>query len=239
MAQMFSVDTPIGEYESIIRKEIGDELDSFKKSIHDLENRCTIRMMNVGMMTKNSPITIEGLMNSSEQLRLKVLSALLYNDALWRLEAAHLMICAGILNVAFTNLRTCIEFSQTAFIVERCDVEAKKFLENKEVNLKLLDSLLINKEYGKHLKDLKELYSQLGVHRRVSSLQLSSLFCQNRFDKFVAESLNKHRPFQLPDGFVDAAHMCIWHGNRVCLMFTWLESLTVKVEAHNRTTESK
>jgi hypothetical protein len=220
MNQMFSIDTPLGEYESVIRKEIGNELDGFKKSIVDLENHCTVRLMNVDMMTKGSPITIESLLYSPEPLRCKVLSAFLYNDALWRLEAAHLMMCAGMLSVAFTNLRTCIEFYQTAFIVERCDEEAKKFLENKEVNLKLLDSFLINKEYSTHLQELKDLYSRLGVHRHISSLQLSNLFCANRFDKFVAESLHKHRPFQLSPGFVDAAKMCISHGNRVWLLFS-------------------
>ncbi len=230
MNQMFSTETYFGEYEAIIRKEIGNELDSFKKSISDLENRCTIRIMNVDMNRpdKDSPITVDSLAGYDKKMRCKILSAFLYNDALWRLEAAHLMMCIGVLNVAYTNLRTCIEFMQTAFIVERCDEEAKRFLENKEVNLKLLDELLINKEYGTHLQELKGLYNRLGVHRYLSSLLLSSVYGANRFDKFVAESIKRHRPFQLPHGFTDEAKFCIKHGERVWLMFQWLESISVK-----------
>ena len=228
MNQVFSPETYFGEYEAIIREVIGDELDRFKKSIKDLENSCTTRLMNVDFLTKGTPVTIEGLRSTDRAVRCKILSAFLYNDALWRLEAAHLMMCIGILNVAYTNLRTCIEFMQTAFIVERRDEEAKRFLENKEVDLRLMDELLINKEYSDHLQELKNTYTHLGVHRYLSSLLLSSLFGANRFDKYVTESINKHRPFKLPDGFVDEAKLCIRHGERVCLMFQWLESISVK-----------
>lgn len=233
MSQMFSPENYFGEYEAVIRQEIGDRLDSFKKSIGDLENRCTVRMMNVDYFRpdKGQPITVEGMLKYEKGVRGKVLSAFIYNDALWRLEAAHLMICVGMLNVAYANLRSCIEFMQTAFIVERRDEEAITFLGNREVNLKLLDELLINKEYSNHLKQLKELYTHLGVHRYLSSLQLSSLFGANRFEKFVAESLKKHKTPQLPRGFADAANMCIEHGERVWLMFGWLESIPVKESA--------
>lgn len=225
--QMFSDASYFGEYETVIRKEIGKELDDVRNLISQIENRCTARIMNIdiGRPDKGTPITVENLVSCDKEYRCKTLSTLLYNDALWRLEAAHLMMCVGLLNVAYTNLRTSLEFLETAFIVERCDEEAFRFLRNEEVNLKLMEKLLINPEYSTHLKKLKESYALLGVHRFLSSLQLSSLFGASRFDKYVTERTKTQRTLELPDRFAEAAEMCTRQGEQVGILFMWLESL--------------
>ena len=227
---MFSTENFFGKYEQVLRAEIGKELDDFKRLIGQIENRCTVRIMNIDFTRpdRGTPLTVEKLISYDKDYRCKTLSALLYNDALWRLEAAHLMMCIGLLNVAYTNLRTSLEFLQTAFIVERCDTEALRFLGNEEVNLKLMDTLLINPEYSTHLKKLKDSYTLLGVHRYLSSLQLSSLFGASRFDKYVTESTKIQKSLQLPSGFTDAAKTCIQQGGQVGILFSWLESLPVK-----------
>jgi len=228
--QMFSTENYFGKYELIIRGEIGKELDDFKQLIGQIENRCTVRIMNINFTRpdKGTPLTIEKLISCDKDYRCKTLSALLYNDALWRLEAAHLMMCVGLLNVAYANLRSSLEFLQTAFIVERCDNEAFRFLENKEVNLKLIEKLLIDPRYSDKLKDLKDSYSVLGVHRYLSSLQLSSLFGASRFDKYVTESTKIKKELQLPEGFIDAAKRCVQQGGQVGILFSWLESIPVR-----------
>lgn len=228
--QTFSTENYFGKYELIIRGEIGKELDDLKHLIGQIENRCTVRIMNIdfGRPVKGTPVTVESLIGCDKDFRCKTLAALLYSDALLRLEAAHLMMCIGLLNIAYTNLRTSLEFLQTAFIVERCDKEALRFLRNEEVNLKLMDELLINPEYSKHLKNLKGLFTRLGVHRYLSALQLSSLYGPSRFDKFVTESTEMQKSLQIPEGFIDAAKTCINHGGQVGLLFSWLESIPVK-----------
>jgi len=227
--QMFSTENYFGKYELVIRGEVGKELDDLKHLISQIENRCTIRIMNIDFHRpdKGSPITVESLRGYNSDSRCKILAALLYNDALWRLEAAHLMMCIGVLNVAYANLRASVEFLQTAFIVERCDEQALRFLESKEVNLTLLEKL-INPKYSKHLKDLKDTYTRLGVHRYLESLQLCSLFGASRFDKYVTESTKIQKSLQLPEGFIDAVKVSIQQGGQVGLLFSWLESIPVK-----------
>jgi hypothetical protein len=231
MSQVYSTDTFFGEYESFLRKEIGKGLDGLKKMIHDIEGCCTTRIMNVDMLRpaeKGSIVKIEDILEIDSKTRGQIVSCFLYNDALYRLEAAHLMMCIGLFSIAYTNLRTCIEFLQTAFIVERLDEQAKKFLNKSDVDLSVIDKLLINREYSKHLQDLKKLYNDLGVHRSIRAVQLTSIFGPNRFHKYVTESIKTPTPFQLPEGFIDVAKECIWHGERVGIMFSWLESIKPK-----------
>jgi hypothetical protein len=226
---MFSTDGFFGKYEQTIRGEISKELDEFKHLISQIENRCTIRIMNINFNRpdKGTPITVEDLRNCDKNFRCKTLAALLYNDALWRLEAAHLMMCIGLLNVAYANLRTSLEALLTAFIVERRDEEAQRFLKNEKVNPKLAEGL-INPKYNEALKAMKDAYGVWGVHTYFESLQFSSLFGANRFDKYVTESTKIQRKLQLPEGFTDAAKRCIQQGGQVGILFSWLESIPVK-----------
>jgi hypothetical protein len=230
--QMFSTENYFGKYELVVRGEIGKELDDLKHLISQIENRCTIRIMNIDFHRpdKGSPITVESLKGYNSDSRCKILAALLYNDALWRLEAAHLMMCIGLLNVAYANLRTSLEALLTAFIVERCDEEALRFLKNEKVNLKLAEKLInpLNPQYNNVLKAMKKAYSDWGVHTFFKSLQLTSLFGASRFDKYVAESTKIQKSLQLPEGFIDAVKVSIQQGGQVGLLFSWLESIPVK-----------
>lgn len=227
--QMFSTENYFGKYELIVRGEIGKELDDFKHLISQIENKCTVRIMNIDFNRPNrgSPISVEDLVSCDSDFRCKTLAALLFNDALWRLEAAHLMMCIGLLNVAYANLRTSLEALLTAFIVERCDEEALRFLRNEKVNPKLAERL-INPEYNNVLKAMKDAYGVWGVHTYFESLQLSSLFGASRFDKYVTESTKIQKSLQLPEGFLDAAKRCIQQGGQVGILFSWLESIPVK-----------
>jgi len=229
--QIFSTEGFFGKYESKVREVSGKELDSLKELIHKIENRCTIRVMNIQFHnpTKYSPITVESLKSCKSDSRRKILSALLYNDALWRLEAAYLMMCIGVLNVAYANLRTSLEALLSAYIVERCDNEALSLLGNGRVNQKLAEDFITNSEYSDLLRAMKKAFSDWGVHTNFQSLQISSLFGANRFEKFVAESkLKVKKEPQLFQGSIDAIGICIKHGTQVGILFSWLESIPVK-----------
>lgn len=227
--QMFSTDNYFGKYELIVREEIGKELDDLKHLISQIENRCTIRIMNINFkrLNKDSPITVDDLTRCDSDFRDKTLAALLYNDSLWRLEAAHLMMCIGLLNVAYANMRMSLEALLSAYIVERRDEEAQRFLQNEKVNLKFAEEL-INPQYNDAIIAMKNAYSVLGVHSYFEALQLSSLFGANRFDKYVAESTKIQKTLQLPKGFIDAERRCIEQGGQVGILFSWLESIPVK-----------
>ena len=222
--QIFSNDNFFGKYEMVIRKELGNELDGFKKQISEIQGECSIRMMNIDFSRPNkaSPISVDELISCDSEFRCKTLAALFYNDSLWRLEAAHLMMCTGMLNVAYTNLRTVLDALAAAFIVERCGEEALNFLEKEgyEVNLKLAGKFIENIEYQEVLLGMKDAYNSLGVHPCFKSLQLSSMFGVNRFEKLLIERKTKEP--RLPKGFVNAARFCIQQGSNVGILFSWL-----------------
>lgn len=227
--QMFSTDNYFGKYELIVREGIGKELDDFKYRISGIQAGCTKRIMNINFKrdNKGSAITVDDLRRCESDLRDKALAALLYNDALWRLEAAHLMMCIGLLNVAYANMRMSLEALLSAYIVERSDEEAQRFLRNEKVNLKLAEEL-IHPQQNDAIIAMKNAYSVWGVHSYFEALQLSSLFGASRFDKFVVESNIIQKTLQLPKGFIDAERRCIEQGVRVVILFDWLESITVK-----------
>jgi len=227
--QMFSTDNYFGKYELIVREEIGKELDDLKYRISQIQAGCTKRIMNINFKrdNKGSAITVDDLRRCESDLRDKALAALLYNDALWRLEAAHLMMCIGLLNVAYANMRMSLEALLSAYIVERNDEEAQRFLRNEKVNLKLAEEL-IRPQQNDAIIAMKNAYSVWGVHSYFEALQLSSLFGASRFDKFVVESNIIQKTLQLPKGFIDAEKSCIEQCVRVVILFDWLESITVK-----------
>ena len=74
--------------------------------------------------------------------RQSIVAAIVYNDALWRLEAAYLMLCIGTLNVVYSNLRTCLESVVSAHIEENIDAESIKFLQGKKIDPTKLKTLL-------------------------------------------------------------------------------------------------
>jgi hypothetical protein len=222
--QEYSTETFFGKYESLIREQIGDQLDYLDKRLHEIGNRCVIRLMNI---KASKVVTVEELLHCDSIQRRKTLSAILYDDALWRFEAAYLMVSIGLLNIAYANLRESLEALIKAFIVERVDAEAMNFLENRDVDQRLIENY-INPNYNQWLKDMKEAFSNWGVHTKFEAVQLTSLFGPGRFNRIVAEATKVNRPLKLPDGFVDAASRCLEHGSKLSILFSWLMSLPVK-----------
>ena len=223
--QEYSTETFFGKYESLIGEQVGKELDGFDRLLHDIGNDCLVKLFNLEY--KEEGLTTDDLLQGDAQQRCKILSAILYDDALWRLEAAYLMICIGLLNVAYANLRESLEALITAFIVERVDAQAIKFLKGEKVDQRLI-AKYINPDYNRWLKDMKKAFSNWGVHTKFESVQLTSLFGPGRFDKIVAEVPKVNRPLKLRDGFVDAASRCIKQGGDLSILFGWLMNIPVR-----------
>ena len=171
--QEYSADTFFGRYESLVRGEVGDKLDDLYKLLRGISNECQLKIFNLPIGKER--LTVNELLRADGQLRRRVLSALLYDDALWRIEAAYLMLCIGLLAIAYANLRTSKEALVTAFIVERVDSEAIAFLKHKDVNQKLIKNL-IRPEYNGWLLDMQKAFSDWGIHTRFKSLQLTNLY---------------------------------------------------------------
>jgi len=222
--QEYSLDTFFGKYESLIREQVGKQLDGFNKLLHDIGNDCLVKLMNVPAGGK--VLTVEDLLQGDSKLRRQTVSAILYDDALWRLEAAYLMLSIGLLNIAYANLRESLEALIKAFIVERVDTEAINFLKGKDIDQKLIENY-INQEYNRLLKDMKKAFSNWGVHTKFESVQLTSLFGPGRFDKIVAEVPKVNRPLKLRDGFVDAASRCINQAGNLGILFVWLMKMPI------------
>lgn len=232
---IFSTGNYLGKYESLIRSEVGKELDDLKSSIKELEYICLTRKMNIDSILQSiKPVTIQKLLETNHNNRQKILASLIYNDSYLRIEASYIMICAGRLNVAYTNLRTALDDMITAFLVERYDEEAKKFLSNgddiKVDLLKIEKEKLLPKEHNESIKNLKKQYNVLGVHSRVQAIRLSNLFGINQFDKLRAGLNNAPDGIlKLPEGFKDEAAECINNCNRVIIYFLWLETMPIKM----------
>ncbi len=217
--QEYSADTFFGKYESLVREQIGQQLDDFNKLLRDIGHECSAKLMN--MPSSDKVVTANDLLAGGSAERRQIVSTLIYDDALWRFEAAHLMISIGLLNIAYANLRESLEALINAFIVERVDEEAIKFLKGDKVNQKLI-AKYINKDYNQWLKNMKGAFSNWGVHTKFESVQLTSLFGPARFDKIVAGVPKVNRPLKLRDGFVDAASKCIDQAGNLGILFIWL-----------------
>jgi len=222
--QEYSLQTFLGKYEILIREQLGKQLDDLYKQLHNIGKKCNIKLMNIPPSEKG--ITVNDLLQGSSEYRRQTVAAMLYNDALWRLEAAYLMLSIGLINIAYANLRESKEALVIAFIVQRVDTEAINFLEGKEVDKKLIANY-INSDYNKRLKDMGDAFGKWGVHTNFESVQLTSLFGPSRFDKMVTESTKINKVLKLPDGFVDVASTCIERAGYLGLLFSWLMSKSV------------
>jgi len=222
--QEYSTETFFGKYESLIRGQLNDRLDGLNRLLRNIGGDCETRLLNLEYSEKG--LTTEDLLQGDAQQRCKILAAILYDHALWELEAAYLMICIGLLNIAYANLRGSLEALVTAFIVERVDAEAVKFLKGEKVDPRII-AKYINPNYNRLLRDMKKAFSELGVHTKFESVQLTSLFGPGRFDKIVAELPKVNRPLKLRDGFVDVASRCIKHGEDLSILFVWLMKMPV------------
>ena len=220
-SQEFNPETFWGRYEQLIRGEIGNELDDFKQLLHGINMDCLTKLSNI----ESGPdgLTVQGLLNCSGEERCQILSAILYDEALWRLEAAYLMISAGLLNIAYANIRESREALVKAFIIHRIDSEARKFLEGKEVDPTKIEAFLLP-NINQQLIDIQKICSIWGTHTYLQSVQLTTMFGPGRFQRVVAEVPKVNRKIELRNGFADTACRCINLAKELGILFIFLLS---------------
>ena len=128
------------EREQLIYAQIGKRLYNTEKMIEKLYGECIKRIQNSPLSQKD--LTTDEILEMEPVKRQSIVAAIVYNDALWRLEAAYLMLCIGTLNVVYSNLRTCLESVVSAHIEENIDAESIKFLQGKKIDPTKLKTLL-------------------------------------------------------------------------------------------------
>ncbi len=218
--QVFS-DKLYGERESLVKKYIGTQLDELQEQLKQLYSPCMTRLMNAQIQVKSDKdMTIGDLLNLEASKRQMVVTATIYNDALWRLEAAFLMLRIGMLNVAYSNLRSCLESLITAHIIENIESEAVRFLNGKKINQDKIAPFITNK-YNEEIQQIKNKLGEWGVHSGIESIRLGILFNPSTFDKMIAET-KISKPQTIHQEFGDYAETCIQAINTVFLIFVFL-----------------
>jgi len=209
--------------ERLVRGLIGTQLDQMKKDFEQLDSPVMVRLMNAQL---NKPLTIDELLSFEPSRRQGILSAVLYNDALWRLEAARIMLCIGMLNVCYSNLRSCLDDFVGAHIIENLDEEAVNFLKTGQINPTKLEHF-IPQEYNQHIKEIKDAMGKWGVHCSLDSAQLGIAFGQSTFDKLVSKTAIPKKE-ALHKDFRRGAQVCLKAMGDVFLMFMFLISKGTK-----------
>ncbi len=221
-SQMFC-DKYFQKRESIVREQIGERLDQIEKDFAQLYSPVMVRLMNADL---SKPLTIDELLSFEPSRRQGIISAILYDDALWRLEAARIMLSIGMLNVCYSNLRSCLETIVTAHIIENLDSEAVKFIQQKEIEpTKITD--FIPDDYNKAIVGMKKALSNWGIHCSLNGAQLGLTFGPSTFDKMISGT-NAQRKEALSGDFNDVAATCIKAMGDVFLLFMFLMSKGTK-----------
>jgi hypothetical protein len=213
----FFADKFYAEREELIRKAIGPRLDTLRKDLNQLDSPCSVKLFN---LPKVEVLTIEHLLSMDSTIRQQILSTLLYNDAYFRMEAAYFTFCIGILNITYSNLRSCLETIVDAHIIENLDDEARRFLKKGEVHRNKI-AAFIPTNYNDQIINMKKTLSDLGVHSHLRSIQLSSLFGPNTFDKMVSHTSVESK-LTLHPAFVDAANECFQMIGSIFITFMYL-----------------
>ena len=78
--------------EQVVRTQIGAPLDQMRKDFKQLDSPVMTRLMNAQL---DKPLTVDELLSFEPGRIQNILSAVLYNDALWRFQAAYIMLCIG------------------------------------------------------------------------------------------------------------------------------------------------
>lgn len=203
--------------ERIVREQIGEQLDGMKNGISQLYSPCNVRLMNARPQRE---LTLEELLSLKPSQRQGILTAVLYHDALWRLEAAHLMLCIGMINVAYSNLRSCLETIVDAHIVENLDTEAIRFLKGEDIEPTKIAEF-IPEEYDEAIKVMKKTFGNWGIHCSLTGAQLGIFFGPNAFEKMVSGTKIK-KDQSLHAEFKDAATTCLKAIGDVFLVFMYV-----------------
>ena len=217
------IDKFYSERENLVREHLGPQLDGLRQQLRQLYSPCMTRLMNVEQqMQSEKGLTIKDLLDLDPNKRQMVVTATMYNDALWRLEAAYLMLRIGILNVAYSNLRSCLETIIAAHIVENIESASIKFLNGEKINPADI-ALFIPKKYNEDIKQIKGKLGEWGVHSSVESIVIGSSCSQRTFDMMISETKTS-KPQTLSQEFDDYAKVCLQAINTIFLIFFFLIS---------------
>ena len=203
--------------EIAVRQQIGKQLNDMKDNISQLHSPCLVRMMKI-----HQEMTLEDLLSVDSSTRQEILAAILYNDAFWRMESAYLMLALGMLNVVYSNLRSCLESVIKAHVVENLDSEAIKFVKTGTINPAKISNF-IPKNYADAILKMKEAFSDWGVHSNLTAVHLSALFGPNAFEMMVSKT-NTQLAQVLNESFAEAAKTCFEAMGQVFLIFMWIIS---------------
>ncbi len=209
------------ERENLVRGHIGTQLDGLKEQLKQLYSPCITRLMNAAYQTQaDRASTIGDLLDLEPSKRQMIVTATMYNDALWRLETAYLMLRIGILNVVYSNLRSCLETIIAAHIVENVESESVNFLNKKRINQADI-APFIPKTYNDDIKQIKGKFGDWGVHSGVESI-IIGIFCNpNAFEKMTSENKGS-KPQTIQQEFSNYGKTCIQAFNTVFLIFKFL-----------------
>jgi hypothetical protein len=212
-----------GEREKLIKGCLGSQLDQTSEIIKQLYSPCTSRLFNAEMQLGPSiNLTVEGLIDLEPKKCQALLSAYLYDHALWYLEASCIMLRSGIIGCVYTNLRTCLETIIVSHIIENYETELNKFLTGKEINLSVIEGLLTPK-YNEDIKQIKYTLGQWGIHTNINST-IIGIFCDPlTLDKMISETNNPKSQI-LHEQFVDYGKVCLQAINTVFLVFMFIVS---------------
>jgi hypothetical protein len=205
--------------ESAVRKIIGKQLNQMRNDFEQLDSPVMARLMNAQL---NKPLTIDEILSFEPDKRQALLSAILYNDALWRLEAACIMLSIGMINVCYSNLRSCVDNIVGAHIIENLDDEAKNFLKKGEINPLKIEQY-IPEQYNDLLKNIKKATGKWGVHCSLDSAFIGLPFGPDTFDKMISKTTTD-KPIAINENFDKAAKVCIDIMGKTFIMFMWLMS---------------
>ena len=218
--QIFS-DKFYSERENLVWKHVGTRLDGLREQLKQLYSPCITRLMNATLQTQSDRAsTIGELLDLEPSKRQMIVTATMYNDALWRLETAYLMLRIGLLNVAYSNLRSCLETIIAAHIVENIESISINFLNNERINQADI-APFIPKKYNDDIKQLKYKLGEWGVHSNVESIMIG-IFCNpNTYEKMISENKGS-KPQTIQQEFSNYAKMCVRAFNTVSLIFHFL-----------------
>ncbi len=225
-AKLF-MDKFYSEREILIREQIGSKLDTLKKDLKQLYSPCMSRLMNADQQVQTDKgLTIADLLNLEPSKRQMIVTATMYNDALWRLEAAYLMLCIGMLNVAYSNLRSCLETVIAAHIVENIESQSIKFLNRERINQADI-APFIPEKYNESIKAIKDKLGEWGVHSGVESIMIGISCNPKTFDKMISDT-KVNKPQELHPEFFDFANTCIRAIGQVFIIFMFIMSKGTK-----------
>jgi hypothetical protein len=222
------------EREDLVKKYFGSKLDELRDQLKQLYSPCMTRLMKAGQQIgTGAGLTITEISNLDPSKRQIVVSATLYYDAFWRLESAYLMLRIGLINVAYSSLRSCLENVIAAHIVENIESESLTFLKGDKINQSAIAHFVSAKD-NENIKQTKDKLGKWGVHSCVESIGIGIICNPNAFEKMMSET-NDQNIQTLNQEFGDYAHVCYQAINTVFLIFM----LFVNKGTQNSTVKSK